>query len=121
MSKLDVLNEGRSQGFLTEDGFLDRKSVIDEHGTDRYGAEFKRTSNDFRLRYLTQDNCVCGICHGVGAKWEFVYVTRNYRNPRTKRICKTLQAEARSFWICPRCLENLNALTGLEIGEVTNE
>ena len=60
MSKLDVLNEGRSQGFLTEDGFIDRKSVIDEHGTDRYGAEFKRTSNDFRLRYLTQDNCVCG-------------------------------------------------------------
>ena len=39
----------------------------------------------------------------------------NYRNPRTKRICKTLQAEAHSFWICPRCLENLNALTGLEI------
>lgn len=88
---------------------------INEHGTDRYGAEFKRTPNDFRLRYLTQDNCVCGICHGTGAKWEFVYVTRNYRNPITKRICKTLQAKAHSFWICPRCLENLNALTGLEI------
>ena len=88
-----------------------------EQGIDHYRAEFKRTSNDFKLRHLEYDNCVCCVCHGTGAKWEFRYVTRDYQSPRTGKICKTLQAHSYSFWICPRCLENLKALTGLEITE----
>lgn len=80
-----------------------------EQGTDSYGAEYKRTSNDFHFRWLEQDNCVCGICHGTGAKIEFEYVTRNYESARRKgKICKTLQAHGHSFWICPTCLTNLN-------------
>lgn len=78
-----------------------------EQGIDRYGAEYKRTSNDFHIRKLEQDNCVCSICHGTGAKIEFEYVTRNYESPRTKKICKTLQAHGHSFWICNKCIENL--------------
>jgi RNA polymerase subunit RPABC4/transcription elongation factor Spt4 len=79
-----------------------------ESGTDRYGAEYKRTSNDFHFRLLEQDNCVCSICHGTGAKVEFRYVTRDYESARRKgKICKTLQAHEHSFWICPVCVENL--------------
>lgn len=78
-------------------------------GKDHYGAEFKRTSNDFRFRWLEQDNCVCGICHGTGAKIEFGYVTRDYESAKQRgRICKNLQAHGHSFWICPTCLTNLN-------------
>lgn len=84
-----------------------------EQGTDSYGAEYKRTSHDFSFKFLTQDNCVCNICHGIGAKWGFRYVTRNYQSPRTKKICKTLQAHEHSFWICPKCLQNLTELTGV--------
>lgn len=86
-----------------------------EHGTDDFGAEYKRTQNDFHLRFLTQENCVCGICHGCGAKWEFRYVTRNYKSPRTGKICKTLQAHEHSFWLCPKCLENMAKNTGIQI------
>lgn len=79
-----------------------------ESGTDRYGAEYKRTSNDFHFRLLEHDDCVCSICHGTGAKVEFRYVTRNYESARRKgKICKTLQAHEHSFWICPVCVENL--------------
>ena len=39
-----------------------------EQGTDRYGAEYKRTDNDFHIRYLEQDNGICSVCHGTGAK-----------------------------------------------------
>ena len=78
-----------------------------EQGTDKYGAEYKRTSNDFRFRKLKQDNCVCSICHGCGATIEFEYVTRNYQSARSKKICKTLQAHGHSFWICPTCIKNL--------------
>lgn len=79
-----------------------------EQGTDAYGAEFKRTSNDFHFRWLEQNNCVCSICHSTGAKIEFRYVTRNYESPRRKgKICKNLQAHGHSFWICPKCLDNL--------------
>lgn len=74
---------------------------------DNYGAEYKRTPNDFHFRRLEQDNCVCSICHGTGAKVEFRYVTRDYQSPRTKKICKTLQAHEHSFWICPTCAETL--------------
>ena len=81
-----------------------------EQGTDRYGAEYKRTSNDFHFRILEQDNCVCSICHGTGAKIEFEYVTRNYESARKKgNICKSLQAHAHSFWICPICLYRLDS------------
>lgn len=80
-----------------------------EHGTDRYGAEYKRTSNDFGFRWLEQDNCICSICHGTGAKIEFRYITRNYESPRTKKICKNLQAHEHSFWICPICLYRLDS------------
>lgn len=80
-----------------------------EQGTDGCGAEYKRTSNDFHFRWLEQDNCVCSICHGIGAKIEFEYVTRDYAsNNRKGKICKTLQAHRHSFWICPTCLTNLN-------------
>lgn len=79
-------------------------------GVDKYGAEFKRTSNDFGFRWLEQDNCVCSICHGTGAKIEFEYVTRNYESAKRRgKICKNLQAHGHSFWICPVCLRNLNA------------
>jgi len=78
-----------------------------EQGTEKGGWEYKRTSNDFHLRKLEQDNCVCSICHGSGAKIEFEYVTRNYQSPRTKKICKTLQAHGHSFWICPTCIKNM--------------
>ena len=79
-----------------------------EQGVDRYRAEYKRTSNDFHFRILEQDNCVCSICHGTGAKIEFGYVTRNYESARQRgRICKNLQAHGHSFWICPTCIDNL--------------
>ena len=79
-----------------------------EHGTDNYGAEYKRTSNDFRFRRLEQDNCICSVCHGTGAKIEFEYVTRNYASARCKgKICKSLQAHEHSIWICPACIDNL--------------
>ena len=77
-----------------------------EQVTDRYGAEYKRTSNDFNFRWLEQDNCVCSICHGTGAKIEFEYVTRNYAD-RKGKIHDTLQAHSHSFWICPICLIKL--------------
>ena len=81
-----------------------------EQGTDRYGAEYKSTSNDFHFKLLEQDNCVCSICHGTGAKIEFRYVTRNYESARQKgKICKSLQAHAHSFWICPICLYRLDS------------
>lgn len=80
-----------------------------EQGNDRYGAEYKRTDNDFHFKWLEQDNCVCNICHGTGAKIEFRYITRDYASDRQKnKICKTLQAHEHSFWICPKCLDNLN-------------
>lgn len=80
-----------------------------EQGIDIYGAEYKRTSNDFNFRWLEQDNCVCSICHGTGAKIEFRYITRNYESPITKKICKNLQAHGHSFWICPICLYRLDS------------
>ena len=86
-----------------------------EQGTDWLGAEYKRTDHDFTFRHLQQDNCCCSVCHGTGAKWEFGYVTRNYQSPRTKKICKTLQAHGHSFWICQRCLDNMKAIAGLTI------
>lgn len=77
-------------------------------GVDEYGAEFKRTRNDFRFRKLEQDNCVCSICHGTGAKIEFEYVTRNYGSAKRKgKICKNLQAHGHRFWICQNCIDNL--------------
>ena len=79
-----------------------------EQGIDNYGNEYKRTSNDFRFRWLEHDNCCCSVCHGIGAKIEFAYVTRNYQSPRTKKIGKGLKAHGHSFWIFPTCLENLN-------------
>ena len=86
-----------------------------ESGTDWLGAEYKRTDHDFTFRHLQQDNCCCSVCHGTGAKWEFGYVTRNYQSPRTKKICKTLQAHEHRFWICQRCLDNMKAIAGLTI------
>lgn len=81
---------------------------MSEHGIDEYGAKFKRTSNDFCFRWLEEDNCVCCICHGTGAKIEFRYVTRDYESARRKgKICKNLQAHEHSFWICPKCSDNL--------------
>ncbi len=95
---------------------LTRKGeTMSEHGVDNHGAEYKRTPNDFSFGFLTQDNCVCNICHGTGAKWKFRYVTRNYKSDRTKRICKTLQAHEHSFWICPKCLQNFIGLTGVKV------
>lgn len=88
-----------------------------EQGVDWLGAEYKRTDKDFTFRHLEQDNCCCSICHGTGAKWEFRYVTRNYQSPKTKKICKSLQAHGHSFWICPRCLENMVQITGLQVAE----
>lgn len=79
-----------------------------ETGIDKYGAEYKRTSNDFHFRELGQDNCVCNICHGTGAIIEFEYVTRNYESARRKgKICDKLQAHGHSLWICPTCIDNL--------------
>lgn len=86
-----------------------------KQGVDNYGAEYKRTAHDFSFKFLTQDNCVCSICHGTGAKWGFRYVTRNYQSPRTKKICKTLQAHEHSVWICPECLQNLTERTGVQV------
>ena len=77
-----------------------------EQGTDRYGAEYKRTNNDFYFKWLEQDNCVCNICHGKGAKIEIRYITRNYLGKKGK-ICKALQAHEHNVWICLKCLENL--------------
>ena len=78
-----------------------------EQGTDRHGAEYKRTDNDFHVRYLEQDNCVCSICHGIGAKIEIRYVVRNYESAGVKKkICENLQAHERSLWICPKCINN---------------
>ena len=79
-----------------------------ETGIAKYGAEYKRTSNDFHFRELGQDNCVCSICHGTGAIIEFEYVTRNYESARRKgKICDKLQAHGHSLWICPTCIDNL--------------
>ena len=78
---------------------------MNEEGIDRYGAEYKRTDNDFHVRYLEQDNALCSVCHGVGAKLEIRYVIRNYESAKVrKRICKNLQAHERSVWICPKCI-----------------
>lgn len=75
-----------------------------EQGTDRYGAEYKRSDNDFHVRYLEQDSGICNICHGTGAKLEIKYITRDYQNGRTKKICKNLQSHEHSLWICPKCV-----------------
>lgn len=81
---------------------------VSEQGTDKYGAEYRRTTRDFRFRILEQDNCVCSVCHGTGAKIEFEYVTRNYESARKKGlICKGLQAHGHNVWICPTCLTNM--------------
>ena len=81
-----------------------------EQGTDRYGAEYKRASNDFCFRVFEQNNCICSICHGTGAKIEFRYITRDYASDKQKnKICKTLQAHEHSFWICPFCLYRLDS------------
>ena len=78
-----------------------------EQGTDRHGVEYKRTNNDFHVRYLEQDNGLCSVCHGTGAKIEIRYIVRNYESARVKKkICKTLQAHERSLWICPKCIDN---------------
>lgn len=45
-----------------------------EKGIDRYGAEYKRTNNDFHIRYLEQDNGICSVCHGTGAKIGIQYM-----------------------------------------------
>ena len=80
-----------------------------EQGTDIGGWEYKRTPNDFHFRWLEQNNCICSVCHGTGAKIEFRYVTRDYESARRKgKICKNLQAHEHSFWICPKCIESLN-------------
>lgn len=90
---------------------------MSEQGTDRYGAEYKRTNNDFHVRYLKQDNGICSVCHGTGAKIEIRYVVRNYESARVKKkICKNLQAHERSIWICPKCINNFKQkLSVLEI------
>ena len=93
-----------------------------EQGTDRYGAEYKRTGNDFHVRYLEQDNGVCSVCHGTGAKIEIRYVVRNYGSARVKKkICKNLQAHERTLWICPKCINNfrqkLSVIKKMEEGE----
>lgn len=81
-----------------------------EQGTEQGGWEYKRTSNDFTFRWLQQDNCVCSVCHGTGAKIEFRYITRDYESDRVRnKICKNLQAHEHSFWICPKCLKTLVA------------
>lgn len=81
-----------------------------EQGLDIGGWKYKRTSNDFHFRWLEQDNCVCSICHGTGAKIEFEYVTRDYESDKRKgKICETLQAHKHSFWICPICLLRLDS------------
>ena len=98
-------------------GMPDKRCVYAEKGgkgmTDQgeiHGWEYKRAGNDFRFRWLEQDNCVCSICHGTGAKIEFEYVTRNYESARRKgKICKNLQAHEHSFWICPICLLKLDS------------
>ena len=85
------------------------RSMIIEQGVDSYGAEYKRTTNDFRIRLLEQDNCVCSVCHGIGAKIELRYVTRNYESAiRRGKICKNLQAHGHTVWICPKCIESLD-------------
>lgn len=81
---------------------------MSEQGIDAYGAKFKRTSDDFLFRWLEEDNYLCNICHGTGAKIELQYFTRNYASARRRNvICKTLQTHEHSFWICPKCLDNL--------------
>lgn len=92
-----------------------------EQGIDSFGCEYKRTEHDFVFRHIQQENCCCSICHGTGAKYKFRYVIRNYKSPRTAKICKTLQAHERSFWICQECLDNMERLTGLHIEEGKNE
>lgn len=78
-----------------------------EQGTDRHGVEYKRTNNDFHVKYLAQDNGLCSVCHGTGAKIEIRYIVRNYESARVKKkICKNLQAHERSLWICPKCIDN---------------
>lgn len=81
---------------------------MNETGTDKYGSEFARSTEDFNFKKLTQNNCICNICHGTDAEIEFNYVTRDYSSKHSKRvICKTLQTHEHGFWICPKCLENL--------------
>lgn len=71
------------------------------------GTEYKRSVHDFHVRYLEQDNGICSICHGIGAKIEVRYVVRNYESAKVKKkICKNLQAHERSLWICPKCINN---------------
>lgn len=78
-----------------------------EQGIDSYGAEYKRTDKDFNVRYIEQNNCVCSVCHGTGAKIEILYVVRNYESTRAKnKICKNLQAHERCIWICQACISN---------------
>jgi hypothetical protein len=87
-----------------------------EQGIDALGRDFKRTSNDFGLRHLLYENASCSICHGLGAKWAFRYVVRDYASKTKKgKICNTLQAHEREFWICPSCIENMEQLTGIRI------
>jgi hypothetical protein len=76
-------------------------------GIDHYGAEYKRTSNDFNIMWLDQDNRVCNICHGTGAKISIRYITRNYESARRRgKICQKLQAHEHIVWICPACIAN---------------
>ena len=79
----------------------------DMQKVDEYGFDYERKKDDFNVRKLKHDNCMCSICHGLGAKFEIGYVTRDYESDKTKgRICKRLQEHYHSFWICEPCLKN---------------
>lgn len=86
-----------------------------QQGIDLGGWEYKRTSNDFHFRRLEQDNCVCSICHGTGAKIEVRYITRNYKSAKGK-ICKNLQAHEHSIWLCLPCMTNFSKKFDKDLG-----
>lgn len=88
-----------------------------EKGIDAMGRDYKRTSNDFKLKRLQYNNCSCSICHALGAKWAFEYIVRDYSNysARKVKICKNLQSHEKLFWICPECIKNMERSTGIKI------
>lgn len=86
-----------------------------QKGRDLGGWEYKRTSNDFYFRRLEQDNGVCSICHGTGAKIEVRYRTRNYMSAKGK-ICKNLQAHEHYIWLCLFCMKNFSEKFEKDLG-----
>ena len=80
---------------------------MSEKGKDRCDLEYERSEDDFNFKWIAQDNAICDVCHGIGAKVEFSCTQRDYASDKTRKICKTLQTHKNALWICPTCMKTL--------------